>query len=55
MGKKKEYEITMSTAPSKIKLSDEELISLKKKCVSILVDSLILNGIIEVGKLNNKK
>jgi len=50
MGKAKEYEITMSTAPPKVKLSDEELISLKKKCINLYIDAVMLKNTMEIGE-----
>ncbi|MFK7678605.1 hypothetical protein ACI3ER_11245 [Bacillus sp. Wb] len=50
MGKAKEYNITMSTAPSKHKMSDEELLALKKKCVSLYIDAVIMKNAVEIGE-----
>jgi len=50
MGSKKEYKITMSTQPSKVKLSDEELVALKQKCVSLYIDAVIMKNSMEIGE-----
>ncbi|WP_181170462.1 hypothetical protein [Priestia megaterium] len=50
MGNKKEYEIELEFLPSKNKKTKEEQEAIRRKSVSILVDSLILNGVIEIGE-----
>lgn len=55
MRKKKEYEITISTAPSKVKMSEKELIVLKKKCINLYIDAVIAKNIdINLNKHNKE-
>ncbi|MGG3269696.1 hypothetical protein ABEP16_12350 [Priestia aryabhattai] len=53
MRKSKEYEIELEFLPSKIKKTKEEQEAIRRKSVSILIDSLILNGVIDLSQLSN--
>jgi len=53
MRKKKEYEIEVEFLPSKIKRTNEEREAILEKCISIYIDALILEGVIDLGQFSN--
>lgn len=53
MGMKKKYEIEIEFLSSKIKRTKEEQEAIRRKSVRVLVDSLILNGVIDLHQFND--